>query len=137
MPNIRNTSTSNIVFPSGKICEKNVSDKDDAIQCDICQDWIHLKRNKVNHIDYKYLQESSDPWFCLSCCSSIFPFGFLTNNVFSSTLLYGKNVSENFSNKNSSIYLTSPPNLALLFNQFNSTSPEQNVDPENVVNSRY
>ena len=29
-----------------------------------------------------------------------------------------------------------PPNLALLFNQFNNTS-EQNVDPENVVNSRY
>ena len=24
-----------------------------------------------------------------------------------------------------------------LFNQFNSTSPEENVDPENVVNSRY
>ena len=29
-----------------------------------------------------------------------------------------------------------PPNLALLFNQFNNTSPEQNVHPENVVNSR-
>ena len=29
-----------------------------------------------------------------------------------------------------------PPNLALLFNQFNDTS-EQNGNPENVVNSRY
>ena len=38
---------------------------------------------------------------------------------------------------NSSIHLTPPPNLALLFNQFNKTSLEQNVDPENVVNSRY
>ena len=46
-------------------------------------------------------------------------------------------MSENVSNKNSFIHLTSPPNLALLFNQFNNTSPEQNVDPENVVNSRY
>ena len=46
-------------------------------------------------------------------------------------------MSGNVSNKNSSIHLTPPPNLALLFNQFNNTSPEQNVDPENVVNSRY
>ena len=35
MPNLRNPSTSNIVFPSCDICEKSVSDKDDSIQCDI------------------------------------------------------------------------------------------------------
>ena len=46
-------------------------------------------------------------------------------------------MSENVSSKNSPIHLTPPPNLALLFNQFINTSPEQNVDPENVVNSRY
>ena len=45
-------------------------------------------------------------------------------------------MSENVSNKNSSIHLMPPPNLALLFNQFNDTS-EQNGNPENVVNSRY
>ena len=38
---------------------------------------------------------------------------------------------------NSSIHLIPPLNLALLFNRFNKTSPEQNVDLENVVNSRY
>ena len=38
---------------------------------------------------------------------------------------------------NSSIHLTPPLNLALLFNRFNKTSPEQNIDLENVVNSRY
>ena len=46
-------------------------------------------------------------------------------------------MSENVSSKNSSIHLTPRPNLVLLFNQFNSTSPEQYVEPENVVNSRY
>ena len=45
-------------------------------------------------------------------------------------------MSKNVSNKNSSIHLMPPPNLALLFNQFNNTS-EQNGNPENVVNSRY
>ena len=137
MPNLRNASTSNIVFLSCNICEKSVSDKDDAIQCDICQAWIHLKCNKLNHIDYKYLQGSSDPWFCLYCCSSIFPFGFLTNKDFLSNSLYSRNVSENVSSKSSSIHLTTPPNLALLFNQFNNTSPEQNIDLKNDVNSRY
>ena len=85
MPNIRNASASNIVFLCN-ICEKRVSDKNDAIQCYIYQAWIHLKCNKVNHINYKYLQGSSDPWFCLYCCRSIFPFRFSTNKGFSSTL---------------------------------------------------
>ena len=69
MPNFRNASTSNIVFPSSNICEKSVSDKVDAIQCEICQAWIHLKCNKLNQVDYKCLQGSTDPWFCLYCCS--------------------------------------------------------------------
>ena len=46
-------------------------------------------------------------------------------------------MSENVSNKKYSIHLRPSPNLALLFNQFNNTSAEQNVGPENVVNSRY
>ena len=61
MPNLRNVSTSNIVFPSCNICEKSVSDKDYAIQCDIYQVLIHLKCNKLNHIDYKCLHGSGDP----------------------------------------------------------------------------
>ena len=137
MPNLRNGSTGNIVFSSSNICEKSVTDKDDAIQCHTCQVWIHLKCNKLNYIDYKYLQGSSDPWFCLYCCRSIFPFGFLTNKDFLSTSLYSRNMSESVSYKNSSIHLTPPHNLVLLFNQFNNTSPKENVDPENVVNSRY
>ena len=44
---------------------------------------------------------------------------------------------ENVFNKNSSIHLVPPPNFALLFNQFNNNSREQNVDPENIANSRY
>ena len=35
------------------------------------------------------------------------------------------------------MHLAPRPNLALLFKQFDNTSPEKNVDPENVVNSRY
>ena len=64
--NLRNDSTSNVVFLLCNICQKSVSDKVDTIQCDICQAWIHLKCNRLNRIDYKYLQGSSDPWFGLT-----------------------------------------------------------------------
>ena len=90
--------------------------------------------NKLNLADYKYLQGSTDPWFCLSCCSVIFPFGNLADKDFSRSVL---NKYIKISNKNSSVLLKPPPNLALLFNQFNNSSPKQKIDPENVVNSRY
>ena len=86
--------------------------------------------SKLNRIDYKYFQGSIDYWFCLYSCSSVFPFGFLTNKDFSSTLSYSRIVSENISSKSSSIHLT--PSISPV-----SPSPEQNVDPENAVNSTY
>ena len=46
-------------------------------------------------------------------------------------------MSENVPNKNGSIHVKTHPNLVLLLNQFDNTFPEQNDDPENVVNSRY
>ena len=59
----------------------------------------------------------------------------MTDKDFSYSVL-NKNYIE-ISNKNSSVLLKRPPNLALLFNEFNNSSPEQQIDPENVVNSRY
>ena len=50
-----------------KICNTNTNDNDSAAQCDICQSWIHMICNNLNYIDYKYLQGSNDPWFCISC----------------------------------------------------------------------
>ena len=50
-------SSNSITFPR-KICNTNIKDTDSAAQCDICQFWIHMEYNNLNHIDYKYLQES-------------------------------------------------------------------------------
>ena len=128
------TSTNtNIVRPC-KLCNKNINDGDAAIQCDICQFWVHLRCNKLNLVDYKYPQGSTDPWFCLSCCSVILPFRNLTDKDFYYSVL--NNYIE-ISYKNISVLLKPPPNLELLFNQFNNSSTEQQIDPENVANSRY
>ena len=65
--------SSAIKFPC-KICENNVTNSDQAIQCDLCDSWVHIKCNDLNYIDYKLLQNSNDPWFCISCCTEIFLF---------------------------------------------------------------
>ena len=59
----------------------------------------------------------------------------MTGKDFSCSIL-NKNYIE-ISNKNSSVLLKPPLSLELLFNQCNNSSPEQQNDPENVVNSRY
>ena len=33
---------------SCKLCPKNVSDNDNAILCDLCQTWVHIKCNHLN-----------------------------------------------------------------------------------------
>ena len=37
------------------ICAKSVHDKDKAVQCDLCELWIHIKCNKLNYLHYRYL----------------------------------------------------------------------------------
>ena len=49
-----------IKFPF-KMCENNVTNCDQVIQCDLCDSWAHIKYNKLNYIDYKFLQNSNDP----------------------------------------------------------------------------
>ena len=46
------SSNSNIVL----FCETyntNIKDKDRSAQCDICQFWIHLECNNLDHIETK------------------------------------------------------------------------------------
>ena len=66
-------------FPC-KICAKNVSDKVKAVQGDLCELWVHVKCNNLNYLDHRYLQNSNKSWYCIECCSTIFPFNFISNN---------------------------------------------------------
>ena len=136
-------SNSNITFPC-KICNTKINDTDSAAQCDISQFWIYMKCNNLNHIDYKYLQGSNDPWFCILCCNEIFPFGTLgSKNLVPMMMLNSnpnniKNNDVDATNINStSLVLTFSANLSLLFNQFNKFSSEEINGLENVVNSNY
>ena len=46
-----------------------------AIQCDICDHWIHIKCNGLKSSDYLSMQNSSDSWFCSNCIADNLPFG--------------------------------------------------------------
>ena len=69
-----------MTFPC-KICNTNIKGTDSASQCDTCQFWIHMECN-LNHTDFKYLQGTNNPLFCISCCNEIFPFETLANKIF-------------------------------------------------------
>lgn len=53
-----------------------------AIECDNCGLWVHLKYNKFSNQTYKYFQNDSCVWFCISCSSKIFPFPNLNGEDF-------------------------------------------------------
>ena len=85
----------------------------------------------MNHTDYKYLQGSNDPWFCISCCNKIFPFGTLANKNFLSMMMVNSSpttIKNNYVDANNinstSLVLKLSANLSLLFNQFNNFSTE-------------
>ena len=131
--------SSAIKFPC-KICKNNVTNSDQAIQCDLCDSWVHIKCNDLNFIDYKFLQNSNDPWFCISCCSEIFPFSTVKNKNFISNF-YDSNKANNIVDKDSSLLLKPSEHLKHLVNQFNNmSSPPDDInseDHENTISSKY
>ena len=139
--NSKNSSSINkqreSIFPC-KLCPKNVTDNDNAILCDLCQTWVHIKCNHLNYMDYKYLQDWNEPWYCLSCTNTLFPFGNLNNQNFQTFIGNKKTITNSETkNLNSSLLLKPPRDLTVLCNQFNNAIPENRSDPENVVQSKY
>ena len=134
----------NITYPKFpcRICEKNVSDKDKAVQCDLCELSVHIKCNNLNYLDNRCLQNSNKSWYCIECCSTIFPFNsFLSNKNFLSCFTNTDHNNTHWidleNDHNSSLSLEPSSNLELLVNQFNNATPENSNNPENICSSRY
>ena len=120
-------------FPC-KICARNVYDKDKAVQCDLCELWIHIKWNNLNYVDCRYLQKCEKPWYCRECCSTIFPFNSLSSSRNVLACCTDSNIIQERDLKNdydSSLSLKFSLNLELLVNHFNNATPENSNDPEN------
>ena len=124
-----------------KTCGKNVQEKDKAVQCDLCEHWIHMKCNNL-YLDYRYLQNCNKSWYCIKCCSTIFPFNFLSSskNFLACCTTTDSNITQLKdleSDHDSSLLLKPSANLGLLVNQFNNATPENGNDPEKIASSKY
>ena len=51
-------------------CQK-VTDKDYGVQCEICEEWFHLKCVNMKEEAYKYLSIENLHWFCDSCTGGV------------------------------------------------------------------
>ena len=89
------------------------------------------------NLDYRYLQNSNESWYCIECCSTIFPFNSLSSNK--SYLACCTNTDNSTTqwidlenDHISSLSLKPSSNLELLVNQFNNFIQENNNDPEKI-----
>ena len=74
--------SSGVKYPCG-VCGKSVAKNHRAIQCDLCDYWIHIKCNKFDKKDYDYFQKNEiETFHCLNCKSKYIPFSTLDNNQF-------------------------------------------------------
>ena len=126
---------------TGKLV-KNVSDKDKAVQYDLCELCAHIKCKNLNYSDNKHLQKSKESSYCIECCSPIFPFSSLSSNK--NFLARCTNTDNNSihwidleNGHSSSLSLKPSSNLELLVNQFNNATPENSNDPEKVCSTKY
>ena len=63
-------------------CSKVVGIKPNAILCDLCDNWTHLKCNNLNKKSCKIIQKSPDPWFCIKCIQENVPYSNLNDTEF-------------------------------------------------------
>ena len=121
---------------------KNVHGKDKTVQCDLCELWIHIKCNKLNYLDYRYLQNCDESWYYIGCCSTIFPFNSLSRNR---NFLAGcTNTDNNITQwrdqeheHDISLSLKPSSNLELLVNHFNNATPKNSNYPEKISSSKH
>ena len=103
---------------SSKICTNNVTNCDQTIQYDLCNSWVHIEYNDLNYIDYKFFQNSNDPWFFTqAACCKIFSFNTAKKNE-NFNFYDSNNKSKETDDKNSSLLLKPSEHLKQLVNQF-------------------
>ena len=123
---------------SCKTCENNVTNCDQATHCDLCDSWVHIKCRDPNHINYKFLQSSNDPWIFSHAAVKL---SLLILRKISSIFYDSNNKSKKPDDKDGSLLLKPSEHLKYSVNQFNNmSSPPDHInsdDSENTISSKY
>ena len=73
-------------YPCGS-CTKTVVKSHNAVCCDICSLWFHIKCNNTTEYCYRKLQNSNGSWYCKTCPAKALPFSNLTDHQIDSLML--------------------------------------------------
>ena len=66
---------------SCETCKIEVKNKDESVQCDLCDKWNHVFCVDISSAEYEKLKLSRLPWYCPICAKEI-PFSSLSNKEF-------------------------------------------------------
>ena len=62
-----------VKFPCS-ICEKPVAISHEAVCCDVCNRWVHIRCNNICKKTYSDFKKDPIPWFHKSCMQKEIPF---------------------------------------------------------------
>ena len=54
--------------------KKSVLSQHKAICCDHCNQWVHIKRNNLDDLDYNLLKSKNKKWYYIVCTPESLPF---------------------------------------------------------------
>ena len=87
-----------VSFPCS-VCEKPVAINHEAVCCDKCDKWVHIRCNNICKKTYRTLKKDPTPWFCKLCLRAEVPFSELNNTEFARlikdrTIIHKKQIEE-------------------------------------------
>ena len=103
------------------VCKKSVLYQHKAICCDHCNQWVHIKFNNLNDLDYNLLKSKNENWYCILRTPEILPFCQINEKV---SIPKGN--------------LNKPTNaLFNLMNQLNNFNDDEKENELNLPNCKY
>ena len=62
-----------------KVCHRAVRHKQNAVECDLCDQWVHIKCNDISKTQYQKMVNQPQTWYCKICIKEIIPYSSLSN----------------------------------------------------------
>ena len=116
------------MIESCSFCNKKVKCHQKAICCDLCNNWIHIKCNELNDLDYEYLNLNGNAWCCKICTAEILPFCKTLKD-------FNKSDIDSKLSNNVNVYVN--VNLKNLLLQLNNLTNDEKDENNDLLNSNY
>ena len=71
------------------VCNRAVAKNHRAVQCDLCDSWVHIACNNLKVYAYRKLQKVKSAWYYICCFRKELPYG-STHDTQLNKLLHGE-----------------------------------------------